>query len=161
MLWFVWWQSQMKFNRSDNCEPVAKGFILGSDHPLGELPELYLFLSTRMSLLRLLASYVNWFYTYKLLVLRSALTYVTSAFCRTTLLYMHYRMKNEISSLSCTHEIWHLIDCSPPILQRTEPNVIHNQHLALSSTWLVESSQWNVKFHAFWRDGRFYFLPCE
>ena len=112
---------------------VAKGFILGSDHPLGKLPEFYLIVSTRISLLRLLASNVNWFYTYKLLLLRSALTYVTSAFCRTTLLYMHYRMKNEISSLSCIHEMWHLIDCSPPILQRTEPNVMHIQHLTLSS----------------------------
>ena len=88
--------------------PVAKDFILGSDHILGKLPEFYLIVSTRISLLRLLASYVNWFYTYKLLVLRSALTYVTSAFCRTTLLYMRYRMKNEISSLSCIHEMWQL-----------------------------------------------------
>ena len=90
MLWFVWWQGQMECNRSDNCEPSCKRFHLWEWPPLGRTTWV---LSSRISLLKLLASYVNWFYTYKLLVLRSALTYVTSALCSTTLLYMHYRMK--------------------------------------------------------------------
>ena len=42
-----------------------------------------------------------------------------------------------------------------------EPSVLHIRHLALSSTWLVVNSQWNVRFHVHRTDRKFHFSSCE